>query len=48
MFNRKPNKIWVHKGSDIYNILIKLWLPGSDIEVYLTRNEIRSVTAVRL
>ena len=25
-FNRKPNKMWVDKGSEFYNRSIKLWL----------------------
>ena len=46
--NRKPNKIWVDKGSEFYNISIKKWLPDNDIEMYSTHNEGKSVIAERL
>ena len=29
---RKPNKIWVDKGSEFYNRSMKLWLQDNDIE----------------
>ena len=32
--NRKPNKIWVDKGSEFYNISFKKWLKDNDIEMY--------------
>ena len=32
--NRKPNKIWVDKGSDFYNNFFKKWLKDNDIEMY--------------
>ena len=31
---RKPNKIWVDKGSEFYNRSIKSWLENNDIEMY--------------
>ena len=31
---RKPNKIWVDKGSDFYNSSFKKWLKDNDIEIY--------------
>ena len=31
--NRKPNKRWVDKGSEFYNISIKSWLGKNDIEM---------------
>ena len=31
--NRKPNKIWVDKGSKFYNNSFKKWLKGNDIEM---------------
>ena len=31
---RKPNKIWVDKGSEIYNRSMKSWLEKNDIEIY--------------
>ena len=32
--NRKPNKIWVDKGSEFYNDFFKKWLKDNDIEMY--------------
>ena len=37
--SRKPNKIWVDKGSEFYNISFKKWLKDNDIEMYSTNNE---------
>ena len=31
---RKPNKIWIDKGSEFYNISMKSWLEKNDIEMY--------------
>ena len=31
--NRKPNKIWVDKGSEFYNNSFKKWLKDNDIEM---------------
>ena len=45
--NRKPNKIWVDKGSEFYNRLMKLWLEENEIEMYSTHNEGKSVVAER-
>ena len=45
--NRKPNKIWVDKGSEFYNSSVKQWLEDSDIEVYLIHNEGTSVVSER-
>ena len=45
--NRKPNKIWVDKGSEFYNRSMKSWLGKNDIEMYSTRNERKSVVAER-
>ena len=42
---RKPNKIWVDKGSKFYNRSMKLWLEKNDIEIYSTHNEGKSVVA---
>ena len=44
---RKPNKIWVHKGSGFYNRSITSWLEKNDIEMYSTHNEAKSVIAER-
>ena len=45
--NRKPNKIWVDKGSEFYNRSMKSWLQKNDIEMYSTHNEGKSVVAER-
>ena len=37
--NRKPNKIWVDKGSEFYNSHFKKWLKDNNIEIYSTHNE---------
>ena len=41
--NPKPNKIWVDKGSEFYNRLVKLWLKENAIEMYSTHKEGKSV-----
>ena len=33
--NRRPNKIWVDKGSEFYNNSFKKWLKDNDIEIFL-------------
>ena len=45
--NRKPNKIWVDKGSKIYNNSFKKWLKDKNIEMYSIHNEGKSVAAGR-
>ena len=44
---RKPNKIWVDKGSEFYNNSFKKWLQDNDIAMYSTSNEGKSVIAER-
>ena len=44
---RKPNKIWVDKGSEFYNSSFKKWLKDNDIEMYSIHNEEKSVVAER-
>ena len=44
---RKPNKIWVDKGSKFYNASFKKWLRDNDIVMYSTHNEGKSVVAER-
>ena len=44
---RKPNKIWVGKGSEFYINSFKNWLKDNDIEMYLMHNEEKSVVAER-
>ena len=45
--NRKPNKIWVDKGSEFYNAYFKKWLQDNDIVMYSIHNEGNSVVAER-
>ena len=44
---RKPNKIWVDKGSEFYNNSFKKWLKDNDMEMYSTNNEGKSIVAER-
>ena len=44
---RKPNKIWVDKGSEFYNNIFKKWLQDNDIVMYSTNNKGKSVVAER-
>ena len=44
---RKPNKIWIDKGSEFYNNSFKKWLKDNDIEICSTNNEGKSVVAER-
>ena len=43
--NRKPNKIWIDKGSEFYNNSFQKWLKDNDIELYSIYNEGKSVVA---
>ena len=45
--NRKPNKIWIDKGSEFYNAHFKQWLQDNDMVMYLTHNEGKSVVVER-
>ena len=42
---RKPNKIWVDKGSELYNNSFKKWLKDNDVEMYSIHNEGKSIVA---
>ena len=44
---RKPNKIWVDKGSEFYNNSSKKQLKDNDIEMHSTHKEEKSVVADR-
>ena len=44
---RKPNKIWVDKGSECYDRSMKLWLEKNNLKMYSTYNEGKSVVAER-
>ena len=44
---RKPNKIWVDKGSELYNNSLKKRFKDNDIETYLIHNEGKSVVGER-
>ena len=43
----KPNKIWIDQGGEFYNNLLKTFLKISNIEIYLTYIEKKSVVAER-
>ena len=45
--NRKPNKIWVDKGSEFYNISFKKWLQDNNTKMYSINNAGKSVIAER-
>ena len=45
--DKKPNKMWVEKGSEFYNNSFKKWLRDNDIEMYSIHNEGKSVIAER-
>ena len=45
--NRKPNKIWVDKGSEFYNAFFKKRLRDNGIVMYSAHNEGKSVAAER-
>ena len=45
--NKKPNKIWIDQGSEFYNNSFKDFLKISNIEMYSTFNEGKSVVAER-
>ena len=42
---RKPNEIWVDKGSKFYIRSMKSWLQDKDIKMYSTHNKGKSVVA---
>ena len=44
---RKPNKIWVDKGSKFCNSSFKTWLKHDDIEMYSIYNEGKYVITER-
>ena len=44
---RKPNKIWVDKGSEFYNSFFKKWLKHNNNEMYSIQSEEKSVDAER-
>ena len=44
---RKPNKIWVDQGSELYNNNFKKWLSDNNVIMYSTYNERKSVVAER-
>ena len=41
----KPNKIWLDKGSEFYNISMKSFLQNNDIEMYSEHDSGKSVVA---
>ena len=47
ILKKKTNKIWVDKHSEFYSRSMKSWLEKSDIKMYSTHNEGKSVVAER-
>ena len=45
--DRRPNKIWVDKGSEFYNNSFKKWLKDNNIEMHSIHNEGKLVVAER-
>ena len=45
--NRKPNKIWVDQGGELYINVFEKWLSDNDINMYSRYNEGKSVVAER-
>ena len=45
MIQKKPNKVWVDKGSEFNNRSMKSWLEKNDIEMYSSYYEGKSVVA---
>ena len=45
--NRKPSKIWVDRGIELYNSSVKKWLKDNGVEMYSINNEEKSVFAER-
>ena len=45
--NRKPNKIWVDQGGELYNNVFEKWLSDNDINMYSMYNEGKSVVTER-
>ena len=42
---RRPNKIWVDKGKELYDKSMRSWLEKNNIDIYSTHNERKSVVA---
>ena len=45
--NRKPNKLWVDQGKELYKKPIQKWLDNNDILMYSTHNGGKLVNAER-
>ena len=43
----QPNKLWFGQGREFYNNRMQKWLDNSDILMYSTHNEVKSVAAER-
>ena len=44
---RKPNKIWLDKCSEFYNISFKKWLKDNDIKMHSAHNKGKFIVAER-
>jgi hypothetical protein len=45
---QKPNKIWVDRGSEFYNVQVKRLLEGENIEIYSTRGLTKNAVIERV
>ena len=41
--NREPNKLWIDRGREFFNILMQDWFKNNDILMYSTHNEVKTV-----
>ena len=46
--NQTPNKVWLDKGSELYNRSVESWLEDNDTEMYSTRKKGKSFVAERV
>ena len=44
---RKPNKLWIDKGSEFYNKSLKSWLQNNSLEMYSAHNQEKFIVAER-
>ena len=45
--SRKPDKLWVDQGRELYNELMQKWLHNNDTLMYSTHDEVKSVITER-
>ena len=44
---RRPKKLWVDKGTELYNRVFRGWLEEDDVEMYSVYNEGKAVVVER-